>query len=139
VLEILICDVAVVQECGVRVGGLGLLPKREGKCREPQHPEPAGMSPASRITVRDLRGGAGRAPNLAGTGRGLNVADVGNRGRSGLTFVPCLGVGPDEHGETPSATYLVRFLMGRLCPAHEVYKSRCCQPGGQPPRVPTSR
>ena len=73
--EVLVGDVAVVQEGDVRVGGLGLLPKREGKCCKPQHAEPAGTSPASRITVRDLRGGAGRAPNLAGTGRALNVAD----------------------------------------------------------------
>ena len=30
VLEVLVCDVAVVQECDVRVGGLDFLHKREG-------------------------------------------------------------------------------------------------------------
>ena len=103
VREILVRDAAVVQECDVRVGGLNLLPKQEGECREPQHAEPAGMSPASMIVECDLSGSAGRTPEGAGTGRGLNVADnLGKRGRSGLTFIPSLGVEPDEHGSNPA-------------------------------------
>ena len=101
-LEVLVRDVVVVQESDVRVGGLDLLRKREGKCCEPQHAEPAGMRPASRIANRDLSGRAGRMPEGAETGRGLNVADnAGKRGRNGLTFVPSLCMGPDEHGCNP--------------------------------------
>ena len=117
--EVLVCDVAVVQDRDIRIGGLGLLPKHEGKCCEPQHAEPAGTSPASRAAGLVLSGSAGRALKRAEPGRSLNVADAGRRGHSGLTFVPGLGVGPDEHGPTPSATYLVRFFVVWLFPAHE--------------------
>ena len=44
VLEVLVGDVAVVQERDVRVGGPGFLHQREGQCREPQHADPAGMA-----------------------------------------------------------------------------------------------
>ena len=120
-LEVLVGDVAVVQECDVRVGGPDLLHQREGQCCEPQHAEPAGTSPASRIADRDLSGRAGRTPEGAGTGRGLNIADnMGKRGRNGLTFIPSLGVGPDEHGSNPACHTSCGFFVVWLCPAHEV-------------------
>ena len=128
-LEVFVGDVAVVQECDVRIGGLDLLHKREGQCCEPKHAEPAGMRPASRIAGRDVSGSAGRAPEGAGTGRGLNVADdLRKRGRSGLTFIPSLGVGPDEHGSNPACHLLRAIFRGLACPAHEAKISRRRQP-----------
>ena len=63
VLEILVCDVAVVQERDVRVGGLDFLHQREGQRREPQHAEPAGMGAAPNAAKRRVH------PKAAGTSR----------------------------------------------------------------------
>ena len=47
------------------------------------------------------------------SGGGLNVADgVGERGRSGLAFVPGLGVGPNEHGLKPRLALASRMRRG---------------------------
>src|SRR6185312_13539058 len=87
VLEVLVGDVAVVQERDVRVSGLGFLRQRKGQGCEPgQYACLDAKAPASRGGVARATGGA--------TGGSLNVSDgVGERrGRCGVAFVPGLGV-----------------------------------------------
>ena len=76
-------------------------------------------SPAT--TCGQCRSRAGGA-----SGGGLIVSDgVGERGRSGLAFVPGLGVGPNEHGTHPwHLPRAARCFAGSL----EVKPSRRCQP-----------
>ena len=107
VLEVLVGDVAVVQERDVRVGGPDFLHQREGQCCEPQHAEPAGTGPALGIANRGLSGSAIRELEGAETGRCLNAAgDAGKQGRQrpcvhpGLAWDPPQGARP-EHAFQP--------------------------------------
>jgi hypothetical protein len=95
VLEVLVGDVAVVQERDVRVSGLGFFPQRKGQGREPrQQAGLAAKAPAS-------SGGVVRAPGGV-NGSSFNVSGgIGERGQIGLAFVAGLGVGPNQHGTHP--------------------------------------
>ena len=52
VLQILVCDAAVIQECDVRVRGLDFLHGREGQCYERQHADATGMGAAPNASNR---------------------------------------------------------------------------------------
>ncbi len=114
VLEILVGDVAVVQERDVRVGRLGFLPQRKGQGREPrQQAGLAAQPPAS--------------PGGVAPGGSFNVSGgVGERGRSRPRVRPrsWRGTQPAWYSSLALASRAVRCFAR----APEVKQSRRCQP-----------